>query len=96
MVFTLHMTDSKFTSVTYDGAGTDYEVLSDTYAAPEGLLKVSGTSSDPVNDDPMAETEVSEPAAEVFEPEFEPEKLEEAKPEELIEPEEAVAEEAAP
>ena len=22
------MTDSKFTSVTYDGAGTDYEVLS--------------------------------------------------------------------
>ena len=74
------------------------EKFDGTYAAPKEkeLLKSSGTSSDPVNDAPMAETEVSEPAAEVFEPEFEPEKFEEAKPEELIEPAEAVAEEAAP
>ena len=33
-VFTLHMTDGKFTSVTYDGAGTNYEELSGTYSAP--------------------------------------------------------------
>lgn len=33
-VFTLHMTDSKFTSVTYNGEGTGYEVLSGTYSAP--------------------------------------------------------------
>ena len=90
--YTLHMTEGIFTSVTYNGAGTDYVELSGTYAAPKGLLKASGTSSDPVNDAPMSETEVSEPAAEVFEPEFEPEKFEEAKPEELIEPAEAVAE----
>lgn len=31
---TCHMTEGKFTSVTYNGAGTDYEVLSGTYAAP--------------------------------------------------------------
>ena len=95
-VFTLHMTEGKFTSVTYDGANTTYAELSGTYAAPPSkLLRASVTSSDPVNDAPMAETEVSEPTAEMFEPEFEPEKFEEAKPEELIEPAEAVAEEAA-
>lgn len=33
-VFTLHMTEGKFTSVTYNGAGTEYEVLSGTYTAP--------------------------------------------------------------
>ena len=33
-VFTLHMTEGKFTSVTYNGAGTSYAELSGTYAAP--------------------------------------------------------------
>ena len=51
-----------------------------------------GASGGQTHDAPMTGTEVSEPTAEVFEPEFEPEKFEEAKPEELIEPAEAVAE----
>ena len=82
------------------GGGWDYNSGNNAYerlpVLGSPLLKASGTSSDPVNDAPMAETEESEPTAEVFELEFEPEKCEEAKPEELIEPEEAVAEEAAP
>ncbi|MDO4808606.1 MAG: BspA family leucine-rich repeat surface protein [Eubacteriales bacterium] len=78
------------------GGGWAYDGDTKAYVKSSSLLKASGTSSDPVNDAPMAETEVSEPTAEVFEPEFEPEKFEEAKPEELIEPAEAVAEEAAP
>lgn len=41
-VFTLHMTDSKFTSVTYNGAGTDYEVLSGTYS-PVSQCIAAGT-----------------------------------------------------
>ncbi|MCQ2415515.1 MAG: BspA family leucine-rich repeat surface protein, partial [Lachnospiraceae bacterium] len=77
----------------YNSGNNAYERLP---VSGSPLYKASGTSSDPVNDAPMAETEVSEPTAEVFEPEFEPEKFEEAKPEELIEPAEAVAEEAAP
>ena len=44
----------------------------------------------------MTETEVKVPFAEKYEPEFESEKFEEERPEELIEPAEAVAEEAAP
>ena len=78
------------------GEGWTYNGVAKAYVRSSTLLKSSGISSDPVNDAPMAETEVSEPTAEVFEPEFEPEKFEEAKPEELIEPAEAVAEEAAP
>ena len=74
------------------GEGWTYDGDTKAYVRSSSLLKASGTSSDPVNDAPMAETEVSEPTAEVFEPEFEPEKFEEAKPEELIEPAEAVAE----
>ena len=32
--YTLHMTEGNFTSVTYDGTNTDWEVLSGTYSAP--------------------------------------------------------------
>ena len=94
---TFNMKDGILTGFTCTHKEGKLEDFDGTYSAPpKKRLKASGTSSDPVNDAPMAETEVSEPTAEVFEPEFEPEKFEEAKPEELIEPAEAVAEEAAP
>lgn len=41
-VFTLRTTDGKFTSVTYDGTGTDYEELSGTYS-PVSQCIAAGT-----------------------------------------------------
>ena len=47
--YTLHMTEGIFTSVTYNGAGTDYEALTGTYIAPVEVTfipDVGGTVKD--------------------------------------------------
>ncbi len=102
ITYSFNMENDKLVSITVSGSDMYDGNENGTYTAPAApapavSTKLTlGVSGGQTHDAPMAETEVSEPTAEVFEPEFEPEKFEEAKPEELIEPAEAVAEEAAP
>ncbi len=93
--FTFNMTEGLLTSIYVN---CSVYGVNDTFSPAPAVstMLTLGVSGGQTHDAPMAGTEVSEPTAEVFEPEFEPEKFEEAKPEELIEPAEAVAEEAAP